>query len=83
MRFFSASLGHILEDRTRAFDSNQLGTSGRATLERNGRLAATEVARNKREQLFVRLAVDGWRLKLSKPNATLSLRQDADAFAAQ
>jgi hypothetical protein len=70
-------LGHILEDRAWAFDSNQLGTSGRATLEGNGRLAATEVTGNKREQLFVRSAVDGRRLDLSKPSATLNLRQEA------
>ena len=72
-------LGHILEDRARAFDSNELGTCGRATLERNGRLAATEVARNKREKLFVRVAVDGRRPKLSKPYAIFRLRQGADA----
>ena len=62
-----------------AFDSNQLGTSGGATLERNRRLAATEVTCYKREQFFVRLAVDRRRLELGKPNAILSLRQDADA----
>ena len=72
-------LAHILEERAWAFDANQLCTSGRATLEGDGRLAAAEVMSNEREQLLVRFAVDRRRFELRKPNATFGLRKKADA----
>jgi hypothetical protein len=37
------------------------------------------VASNKREKLFVRLAVDRRRLELSEPDTTLDLLDEADA----
>ena len=72
-------LGNILEGRTWAFDSNQFGTGRRATLEGHGRLAASEMAGNESEKLLVGFAVDGRRLELSEPGATLDLLEQADA----
>jgi hypothetical protein len=72
-------LGAILEERTWAFDSNQLGTSRRATLEGHGRLATAEMASNKTKELLVRLTVDRRRLELSEPGAALDLLEEADS----
>ena len=72
-------LGHILEQRAWAFDANQLCTRGRATLEGDGRLGATEVAGNERKQLFVRFSLHGLRLELSQPRVTFKLGQEAHA----
>ena len=74
-------LRHILEERPKAFDPNLLSTSGRATLEGDGRLTATEVTSNEREQLFVCFTVDRRRLELSEPSATLYLLEQAHARA--
>ena len=72
-------LGHILEVRTWAFDSNQLRASRRATLDGDGRLAAAEVSSDKPEELLIGLAIDWRGLELSEPGATLDLLQQADA----
>ena len=69
-------LGHILEERAWAFDAHQLCTSGRATLEGDGRLATAEVTSNECEQLFVRLAVNRRRFELREPSTILGLRQE-------
>ena len=67
-------LDHILEGRAWALDPNQLGTSGRTTLEGYGRLAAAEVTSNEREQFFVRPAVDRRGFELRQPSTTLGVR---------
>jgi hypothetical protein len=74
-------LGHIPDGLVTAFNTNPLRSARRATLYGDSRLAAAKVLSNERKKLVVRLAVDGSRLELGKPDPTIRLRQKTDARA--